>query len=166
MQHLHSYWRMEYVEAPKPPRKGSNPFEEIPTSTNDKEVRIVWRGEHVYIVLNIYPYNAGHLMVVPYRKASQLTDLSTEEQHALMDGVVLSQKALAKALNPDGFNVGINLGSAAGAGIPNHLHVHVVPRWEGDTNFMPIVGKTKVLHRSLDAMWEHLSDVFKEVSSV
>lgn len=165
MQHLHAYWRMEYVEAPKPLTSGSNPFIELPKLGDDKKASIVWRGEYTYVVLNIYPYNAGHVMVVPYKEEGNLAALSTPEQMAIMETIVLTQKALYKALSPDGFNIGMNLGSAAGAGIPNHLHVHVVPRWDGDTNFMPVLGGAKVLHRSLETMWDLLKKSFHEVEN-
>ena len=136
-----------------------NPFVELPKLGDDKKARIIHRSEHVYIVLNKYPYNPGHLLVVPYREISELSSLSVEERNDLMATLVYGQEILERAFNIDGANIGFNLGSVAGAGIPQHLHAHIVPRWKGDTNFFPIIGKTKVLPQALDATWEHLREV-------
>jgi ATP adenylyltransferase len=119
---------------------------------------IVHRSKNCYLVLNRYPYNAGHLLVVPYREVSGLSDLNTDERADFMESLIQAEDILRNALNPDGFNIGFNLGSAAGAGIPKHLHAHVVPRWNGDTNFMPVLGETRVLPQSLEAMWERLRE--------
>ncbi|MEX2382941.1 MAG: HIT domain-containing protein [Opitutales bacterium] len=155
MQRLHSYWRMEYVEATKYP-EGQNPFQELPRLSSDREALIVHRGATSYILMNRYPYNAGHLLVIPYREVSDLSLLDVEERTELMNLVVEAKEILQKAINPDGFNIGFNLGTAAGAGVPSHLHCHIVPRWDGDTNFMPVLGDTRVLPTSLEAMWERL----------
>jgi len=156
MKHLHSYWRMEYVQAPKGPGKFENLFVEIPKNRDDRAVYIVYRGEWTYIVLNKFPYSPGHLLVVPYREVPSLLNLTTGERIELMDNLVFSQTLLEKTVQPDGFNIGFNIGRAAGAGIPKHLHAHIVPRWEGDTNFMPVLGETRVLPESMDRMWEKL----------
>jgi ATP adenylyltransferase len=113
-------------------------------------------------VLNRYPYNAGHLLAIPYREVPNLEDLSQEERLDLMNLLVTAQDILKKALKPDGFNIGMNLGKGAGAGIPTHLHVHIVPRWNGDTNFMPVVAGTRVLPQSLEAMWSRLTTAANE----
>ncbi|MDR2429342.1 MAG: HIT domain-containing protein [Puniceicoccales bacterium] len=155
MNHLHPYWRMSYVEAPKPPG-GNAVFEEIPRVADDRSAHLLHRGQTGYLVLNRFPYNAGHLLAVPYRPVATLGGLDSAERAELMDLIVLAQDVLTAALSPDGFNVGFNFGAAAGAGIPRHLHAHVVPRWSGDNNFMPVVGETRVLVASLDAMWERL----------
>ena len=157
MERLHSYWRMEYIEAPRNP-EGENPFVALPKLGNDKEAYIVHRGETVYLVLNRFPYNAGHLLAVPYREVSSLAQLDPAERSELMETITWAQEVLTKAIDPDGFNIGFNIGEAAGAGIPSHLHCHIVPRWEGDTNFMPVIGETRVLPQSLDAMWERLRE--------
>jgi len=157
MDHLHAYWRMEYIEAPKDQTFG-NPFTEMPARGNDKAVHILHRSRLCYLVLNRFPYNAGHLLVVPFREVPELADLNTAERADLMDTVVLGQDILSRALRPDGFNIGLNLGAAAGAGIPRHLHVHIVPRWNGDTNFMPVLGRTRVLPQALDSMWARLRE--------
>jgi len=156
MQRLHAYWRMPYILAPKNPDGGGNPFTLIHQSGDDRKEYIIYRGKWNYIVMNRYPYNAGHLLVLPYREVPALEELETGERHELMDLIVKAQEILTRALRPDGFNTGFNFGNAAGAGIPCHLHCHVVPRWEGDTNFMPVIGNTRVLPDSLDAMWERL----------
>ncbi len=156
MQRLHAYWRMPYILAPKDSDKGGNPFTRITESGDDPKEYILYRGELNYIVMNRFPYNAGHLLVIPFREVPTLDKLSAEERHELMDLIVKAQDILTKALRPDGFNTGFNFGSAGGAGIPRHLHCHVVPRWDGDTNFMPVIGNTRVIPDSMDAMWERL----------
>ncbi|MGJ8639444.1 MAG: HIT family protein [Opitutaceae bacterium] len=156
MERLHAYWRMPYILAPKNPDEGGNPFTRIPNSGDDQKEYILYRGELNYIVMNRFPYNAGHLLVIPFREVPTLDKLTAEERHELMDLIVKAQEILTNALRPDGFNTGFNFGSAGGAGIPSHLHCHVVPRWDGDTNFMPVIGNTRVIPDSMDAMWERL----------
>jgi ATP adenylyltransferase len=161
MEHLHAYWRMEYIEAPKFP-DGRNPFLELPKMGDDRAAFIVHRSAHTYLVLNRFPYNAGHLLAIPYREVPQLDDLDASERLDLMNQLVVATDLLKKALHPDGFNVGLNLGEKAGAGIPSHLHFHIVPRWGGDTNFMPVIGQTRVLPQSLEAMWERIMEIKQE----
>ncbi len=147
---------MEYVSAPKEgSHKSRNPFLDLP-KLDDREAKILYRGKTAYIVLNRYPYNAGHLMVIPYREVSDISDLSIEEQAELISLIIKAKEILQRALKPDAFNVGFNLGAAAGGSIDMHLHCHIVPRWNGDTNFMPVIGKTRVLPTSLESMWEGL----------
>lgn len=146
---------MEYVETPKYP-EGENPFIALPKKQNDREAFILYRGETAYLMLNLFPYNAGHLLAVPFREVSTLPDLSHDERSELMDTVVLGQNILTEALKPDGFNIGFNIGQTGGASFTSHLHCHIVPRWEGDTNFMPVVAGTRVLPTSLEAMWNRL----------
>lgn len=141
--------RMAYIKGEgKPEEEGQCPFCEIPAMTDEGGLVIV-RGELVYAVLNLYPYNSGHLMVVPYRHVADYTELADPETLELGRVTQQALTALRKASGAHGFNVGINLGDVAGAGISAHLHQHVVPRWGGDTNFMPIVGHTKVLPQLL-----------------
>ena len=158
MQQLHAYWRMEYIEAPRYPAKMKRPFTELPALGDDRKALIVHRSRLAYLVLNRFPYNPGHLLAVPFRDVNDLVDLSAAEAAALMAEIVFAKRLLAAALTPDGFNVGFNLGSAAGGSIP-HLHAHIVPRWNGDTNFMPVIGQTRTLPQSLDATWERLATV-------
>ena len=161
-EHLHSYWRMEYIETPEA-IKGKNPFVALPKTKNDRESLIVFRGDTCFLLLNRYPYNAGHLLVVPYREVVDLGDLTAEEKAEFLELIIKGKAILTQALNPTGFNVGMNLGASAGAGIPGHLHAHIVPRWTGDTNFMPVIGQTRVLPTSLERMWERLRQAAEEL---
>ncbi len=133
------------------------PFVELPDLNDDKATLIVSREAHSFILMNRYPYNAGHLLVLPRREVPQLEDLDDAERLCFINATIKAKRLLQRALKPDGFNIGINLGEAAGAGIPRHLHLHVVPRWNGDTNFMPVLGDTRVLPQSLETMWLHLT---------
>ena len=161
MDILHAYWRMDYVTSEGDPVSGKkSPFSELPKLGDDRTALIVHRGEFHYILLNRYPYNPGHLLIVPFREVSELEQLGPDERIELMDLIVKSQRILRLALNPDGFNIGLNIGQAAGAGIPKHLHFHVVPRWSGDSNFLPVIGKTRTLPQALDATWERLHQQF------
>jgi ATP adenylyltransferase len=119
-------------------------------------VYIVHRAKYAYLVLNKYPYNPGHLLAVPFREVPRLRDLGADERIDLMDLIAFAQDILEDAFSPDGFNVGINEGATGGAGIPSHMHAHVVPRWKSDTNFMPVLADTRVLPESLDATCEKL----------
>jgi len=123
---------------------------------NDEENLVLYRGKHCFAVLNLFPYNNGHLMVAPYEHKGSLQELTKEERAELMDVVALCLDVLKEALNCHGFNVGINIGKVAGAGVPDHLHIHIVPRWEGDTNFMPVIGDTKVIPQSLSSTYQVL----------
>jgi ATP adenylyltransferase len=125
---------------------------------------VVARGRVAFVILNRYPYNNGHLMVVPRRHVATLADTTTEERAELMDLARRAEMALAEAYQAEGVNVGINLGRAAGAGIAEHLHVHVVPRWSGDTNFMTAVGETRVLPEALDATAKRLAPIFEKLA--
>jgi ATP adenylyltransferase len=144
--------RMAYIKGEnKPAGTGEGdgcPFDRIP-ALNDEDGLIVARGKLVYTVLNLYPYNAGHLMVVPYRHVADYTELTEPETAELAEHTKLSMSTLRAASAAQGFNIGMNMGSVAGAGIAAHLHQHVVPRWGGDTNFMPVVGHTRVLPQLL-----------------
>ncbi|MGB1127395.1 MAG: HIT family protein [Opitutales bacterium] len=157
MERLHAYWRMPYILAPKKTGNSGNPFTRITESGDDQGEYILYRGALNYIVMNRHPYNAGHLLVLPFREVALLEELTAEERHELMDLIIKAQEILTRALQPDGFNTGFNFGHAAGAGIPCHLHCHVVPRWNGDTNFMPVISNTRVLPDSMRAMWERLN---------
>lgn len=162
MEHLHAYWRMEYVTQEKSPQD-RRPFVDLPKSNDDKASLILSREKFSFILMNRYPYNAGHLLVLPYREVPDIEDLSLEERVCFFETTVKAKRLLKAALNPNGFNIGINLGEAGGAGIPKHLHQHVVPRWTGDTNFMPVVGSTRVLPQALETMWDHLKSVCEKL---
>lgn len=143
LERLWAPYRMSYI------RKGfDNPFTELP-KLNDADALIIARGQFVYSVLNLYPYNAGHLMVVPYREESNLEALTPTESAELMSFVQASIRVLKDVSRPEAINVGLNLGKASGGSVADHLHVHVVPRWAGDANFMTIVDGTKVLPQLL-----------------
>lgn len=158
MQQLHAYWRMEYIEAPRFPAAMRHPFTELPALGDDRAALIVHRSRLSYLLLNRFPYNPGHLLAVPFRKVTELDRLSPAGRADLMEEIALGRRLLAKALKPDGFNIGFNLGHAAGGSIP-HLHAHIVPRWSGDNNFMPVIGNARVLPQALDATWERLTSV-------
>jgi len=130
------------------PKRSSEPFTDIP-GLPDEDGLIIARGELVYTVLNLYPYNPGHLMVVPYRRVSELEDLTDAESTELMAFTQKSIRVIKSVSHPDGFNVGLNLGRSAGGSLAEHLHMHVVPRWAGDANFITVVGGTKVIPQLL-----------------
>jgi ATP adenylyltransferase len=142
MERLWTPWRSEYVT--KADDDGCIFCDHL-AERDDEKANILYRGETTFVILNAFPYNTGHLMVAPMRHVGELSELETEERQELFDVMSRSIEVLRDAMNPHGFNTGMNLGRVAGAGLPGHLHVHVVPRWGGDTNFMPIVGQTKVL---------------------
>ena len=151
LQRLWTPHRMSYlVESPKFGGLGrsSEPFTDIPT-LSDEDGLVIARGELVYAVLNLYPYNPGHLMVVPYRRVSELEDLTDVETAELMAYVQKAIRVMKAISRPDGFNVGLNLGKSAGGSLAEHLHMHVVPRWSGDANFITVVGETKVIPQLL-----------------
>jgi ATP adenylyltransferase len=154
MQQLHAYWRMTYIEGPKPSHNGRL-FTDLPKQGDDRAALILHRTRLSYLVLNRFPYNPGHLLAVPFREVPELTGLKPEERADLMEAIVIGQEVLRAAVNPDGFNIGFNLGSAAGGSI-SHLHAHIVPRWIGDTNFMPVIGDTRVLPQALEATYDRL----------
>lgn len=148
--------RMTYI---RQTRTDGCPFCEAP-SFRDEERLIVARGEHVYVLLNLFPYNPGHLLICPYRHVANYVDLTAAEREETASFTACAMRALTKASDPSGFNTGMNTGELAGAGIAEHVHQHVVPRWRGDANFLPIIAKTKALpellgdtHRRLVAAW-------------
>lgn len=150
LQRLWTPYRMTYLaEAPqKRDRDSAQPFTDIP-QRSDEDGLVVARGELVYAVLNLYPYNPGHLMVVPYRRVSELEDLTGPESAELMAFIQKAIRVIKNVSRPHGFNVGLNLGTSAGGSLAEHLHVHVVPRWGGDANFITIVGGAKVIPQLL-----------------
>lgn len=133
-------------------------FERLDAAGDDESNLILWRGEQVFVIMNLYPYNNGHVMIVPYRRVADFDLLDADEQREVAETMGACTRWLRRALRPDGFNIGMNLGSAAGAGVPDHLHVHVVPRWNGDTNFMPTVGGTKVLPEDIRTTYRRIRE--------
>jgi ATP adenylyltransferase len=149
MEALHAPWRIQYILSPKTPPGDGSIFTRIAQSSDDEENLVIARGRTCFAMLNNFPYNGGHLMVLPYREVPDFTDLLDDELLELMKLTRRCQQALAKVMQPHGFNIGVNLGKVAGAGIQEHLHIHVVPRWTGDSNFMPVVANTTVVPEAL-----------------
>lgn len=160
MRNLWAPWRMKYILEEKP--EGCI-FCDKPKENKDKKNYILFRGKTCFVMLNTFPYNNGHLMVAPFKHSADLETLKKEELLELVQTLKKSLKLLNKALSPDGFNIGINLGKVAGAGVEDHIHIHVVPRWAGDTNFMPVISETKVISESLDKTYENLTRALKEL---
>jgi ATP adenylyltransferase len=148
MDSLHAPWRIEYILSPKQPSTESL-FTRIAQSNDDESNLVIIRDRTCYALLNAYPYTGGHLMIVPYKQVTDMNGLTDEELTDLLKLTRRCQNALTKVMKPEGFNIGINLGKVAGAGILEHLHIHIVPRWLGDTNFMPILANTTVVPQAL-----------------
>ena len=162
MDNLWAPWRENYVvKVTHPSKKDKCVFCGIGRSKKDKQHFIFLRSDHSFAVLNIYPFNGGHCMVIPNRHVDDISLLTAEEMKDLMDLLVKTKNLLAKAIEPHGFNIGINIGHVAGAGIPQHLHIHIVPRWKGDVNFMPAIFDTKVIPISLTKTYKKLVDAHK-----
>jgi len=158
MQILWAPWRLKYIKGSK--EKGCFLCKNL-KSKQDRKNLILYRGERAFVILNRYPYNSGHLMIAPVKHTADFTDLSDGELLEIMKLTTRSIEVLKKVLKPMGFNIGVNLGRVAGAGLEDHLHFHVVPRWNGDTNFMPVNFDTKVMPQLLDETYEILKKSFK-----
>jgi ATP adenylyltransferase len=158
MEQIFAPWRIDWVERDPEEKQTIDgcPFCVLPERDADRESRIVARSEHSFALLNNYPYNPGHLMIIPYRHVGDYTDLTETEllDHARLKQVAID--ALHDGLGPDGLNMGMNSGKGAGGSIDDHLHTHLVPRWEGDTNFMPVIGETNVIVEAVDDTYERL----------
>src|SRR5437764_11568557 len=154
MEKLWAPWRMTYVQIEKPT---GCIFCEKPGAADHRNELVLFRGREGFIVMNLFPYNNGHLMVAPYRHTADLSGLTSSEQAELMDLTTFCTRLLEEAFHPEGYNLGMNLGQTAGAGVADHLHMHVVPRWNGDTNFMPVIAETKVLPDALFASYDRLA---------
>ena len=137
-------------------------FSRIARSADDRENFVVWRGTSVFAVMNLYPYNNGHVLIVPYRQVARYTHLSDSERVEIARTIDRVVSWIDAALQPQGYNIGINDGAAAGAGIPDHIHVHVVPRWEGDTNFMPTLADVKLVPQSIEESYKRILAAVKE----
>jgi len=161
LQRLWTPWRASYVTDPDAKRRGC-PFCVLPAAgpEHDRDSLLLHRGEHAFAILNAYPYNPGHLMAVPYRHVAGFQELTAAELHEMADLCQRGVRALQAASGPHAFNIGVNAGAVAGAGIADHVHQHVVPRWGGDTNFMPVIGQTRVLPELLDETWAKLAPAF------
>lgn len=168
MGRIDASWRGEYITAATSAERAAGAADPatvagcvfcriLASGAEDPDIHVLSRGEHVFAILNAYPYTSGHLMCMPYRHVGDLTELTAEEQVELWDFVRQATAACTRAYQPEGLNVGANLGRAAGAGVPGHLHVHVVPRWHGDTNFMTAIAETRVVPESLAVSWDRLT---------
>jgi ATP adenylyltransferase len=160
MERLWAPWRMEYINSARE-GEGGCIFCDLPAEGDDEKNLILTRGEKAFVILNKFPYNSGHLMIAPFRHVGEVEKLEDDEAVDLHHLMQKSLKALKEAMTPDGFNIGMNLGQVAGAGMPDHVHWHVVPRWSGDTNFMPVVGETKVLPQGIVDSYEKLRRVLR-----
>ena len=152
---------MEYVSSPS---SSDNIFLDALESKDDRESLILFRGKLCFIIMNLYPYNNGHLMIVPYHKVDSMVNLNQNELKEIMDLSKQSMKIITDTLHSDGFNFGLNIGRCSGAGIDNHIHFHIVPRWNGDNNFMPVSGNTKVIVQGLYDTYDMLYPFFKKIS--
>ncbi len=147
-------WRIKYVSNKK---ESGCLFCKINKQKNDKKNQIVFRSSFCFAVLNRYPYNNGHLLIAPYKHTSKLEELNEKEILDIHKVLIKIKKMLTKILNPNGFNIGFNIGEDAGAGIVDHIHLHLVPRWKGDTNFMPVLSETKIISESLTDLYQKLT---------
>lgn len=166
MDRMWSPWRSKHIDRMTQPQ--ATPTEDVSVFTrlaredDDEKNLILWRGHYVFVIMNRYPYNNGHLMIVPYREVPDYEDLTDAEREEIAHTTARCLRWLRAALHPEGFNVGMNLGAAAGAGIPEHLHVHILPRWHGDTNFMPVLGDVKVVPEALATTYTKLRRVIDD----
>jgi ATP adenylyltransferase len=154
MDYLWTPWRYAYVSAAE--KSSACVFCEAPKEKDDSKTHIVYRGEHCFIILNTYPYTPGHVMVVPYSHLDELRKLPAEAANEMMALSQRMETVLRELYHPDGINLGMNIGKAAGAGIAGHIHMHVLPRWVADANFMSVVGETRVLPETLEVTWERM----------
>ena len=155
MKRIWAPWRMKYILSSQ--KKGCF-ICDICRANNNRQNLILKRGKSNFLLLNRYPYNNGHLLVAPYKHVDALESLAADEMTEMMEIASMACKALRKSLHPDGFNIGLNIGAAAGAGLKDHIHLHIVPRWEGDTNFMPVLGEVKIIPQPLGKLWKQLRD--------
>ncbi|ARM31096.1 HIT domain-containing protein [Prosthecochloris sp. HL-130-GSB] len=166
MQKMYSPWREAYMDSfkdeNKPSGSGKSVFADIPPE-QDEERYVLHRGQRCFIIMNLYPYNCGHVMVIPYLQTAEFSELDDETKLEVMQLTDLSMKALDRTIRPHGFNVGANLGKVAGGSVDTHIHFHIVPRWEGDTNFMPVLGDTKVLSNDMRKLYNDLRQSITQI---
>lgn len=159
MKQLWAPWRITYIEQDfnvKTKQKGKKCFLCVKDTKSDDKNFILYRGNYAFVIMNHFPYNTGHLLIAPYRHIGQVEKITHDEANEIFQLLQKSIKALKEVYHPEAFNIGLNIGKAAGAGVPGHLHVHLIPRWLGDTNFMPILGETKVINEELAKMYRKL----------
>lgn len=162
MKNMWAPWRMTYIETDVD--SGNRcflcaAFEEA----DDDKAFVLWKSEHTFCIMNRFPYNNGHLMITPNRHVGDAEELTTEEMTAIMSDTIRAQKVLSKVMHPHGFNWGLNIGREAGAGLVDHIHMHIVPRWSGDTNFMPVFADVKIIPQALEDLYAKLK---KEVPNI
>lgn len=160
MDYLWAPWRIEYIKKARDEEKEGCFLCSKPAEKDDAANLILYRGQYCFIIMNSYPYNSGHLMIAPYRHVANLEDMSDEERNEQFGLVSRSVAILKQVFKADGFNIGMNLGRIAGAGTDKHIHTHIVPRWAGDTNFMPLVGDIKVVNEALKDTYKKLAGKF------
>ena len=161
MEKLWSPWRSQYIDTFKDEPKETQPgslFTRIVNENDDRKNYLLHRGKNAFIIMNLYPYNSGHLMVVPYKEAKSIDELDADTRLEMFELIDLGIKALSDAIKPHGFNIGANLGRVAGAGIEDHIHFHIVPRWNGDTNFMPVLNDVKVISEEMGRTYDKLKN--------
>jgi ATP adenylyltransferase len=165
MEKMWSPWRSLYIDSFNKDKKETGCiFCEAPKDdVNAPENLLIDKGKYTFTILNLYPYNNGHLMVVPYRHTSDFGSITVEESAEIFQKIQLAQKALAKIMRPEGFNIGANIGKVSGAGIHEHIHFHIVPRWNGDTNFMTVLGEVKVISQDLLTTKNNLLKAYSEL---
>jgi ATP adenylyltransferase len=160
MDYLWTPWRYAYVSSAG--KTSGCVFCDAVNDGDDSKSGIVYRGKSCFVILNAYPYTPGHVMVVPYAHLDELQKLSAEAAHEMMDLSQRMESVLRELYHPDGINLGMNIGKAAGAGIAGHIHMHVLPRWVADANFLSVVGETRILPETLDVTWKRISGAFSE----
>ena len=160
MERLWAPWRISYIRTPKP---AGCIFCDKPKENKDAENLILFRGSQNFVIMNAYPYNPGHLLVVPYRHIGKLEDMTSEERNEHYEIVSRATGVLREDTRTDNFNLGMNLGKVSGAGIDDHIHTHIVPRWNGDNNFMPVIADTRVLSESLEEIYRRLVEKFSRL---
>jgi len=163
MDYLWTPWRYSYIKAASSVE--ACVFCELLKLGDDEKARIVYRGQHCFMILNTFPYTSGHVMVVPYTHVDQLQKLAPEAAQEMIDLAQKTETILRKLYKPDGINLGMNIGAAAGAGVAGHIHMHVLPRWVADANFMTVVGETRVLPELLEETWKRMTAAFKNMKS-
>lgn len=163
-ERLWAPWRLSYIEsASQEEGETGCIFVDLPAQDDDRNNLILYRGERAFVMLNAFPYTNGHLMVAPYKHTAEMAELNDQELLEINQLVAKCTQWIGKTYKPDGFNIGVNLGRAAGAGIPTHIHWHIVPRWDGDTNFMTVVGEVRVLPQSLEESYDRLKAAVDEL---
>lgn len=167
MEKLWSPWRSQYIDTFKDESKETLPgslFTRILNENDDRKNYLLHRGKNAFIIMNLYPYNSGHLMVVPYKEARSIDELDINTRLEMFELIDLGIKALSDAIKPHGFNIGANLGRVAGAGIEDHIHFHIVPRWNGDTNFMPVLNDVKVISEEIGRTYDKLLESLNKLT--